>query len=174
MAKRSQFENLTDAERLELAARIRAVTEAVGTQVEAAVVAGVSIGQLKAYVLGNSAPSLVPIGKLCLATGHDLNWVVTGKGRPRLDGARPTVGEAVRDAVADGARTKLEVRTARKLGAALEKVYRVGDGELPAEIDDTVEDAARHIVAMTVDEAECVALVRTLAELHAERRKLKR
>jgi hypothetical protein len=149
------------------------MADELGTRGAAATAGGISTQQLHNIMAGTSRPAALTVAGIAIAAGFDLNWALTGKGPPRLDGSY-TPADAMRDTPVDAVRAKLEVRTARKLGAALEKVYKVGDGELPAEIDDTVEETARHIVAIAADEPECLALVRAVAELHADRRRAKR
>jgi DNA-binding phage protein len=80
MAKRSLFEGLSPEQRAALAGRIRLMVEAVGTQTAAAEVAGISPRQLSDYIQAQGAPSFLPLMRLALHTGFDLNWVATGEG----------------------------------------------------------------------------------------------
>lgn len=111
MAKRSSFRDLTAEERAEFAARMRAMVEAIGTQAQAAEVAGVSVRQLKMYLSGESAPAFLPIGRLAERSGFSLHWVMTGHGaRSAVGTVKPTDPELLGRVVDTIARVYREER----------------------------------------------------------------
>lgn len=78
MAKKSSFGDLSPEDRADLGRRIRTLVQAVGTQAEAARVAGLTTRQLSRMLSGEAAPSLLPIARLAAAAGLSLDWVVGG------------------------------------------------------------------------------------------------
>lgn len=67
--------------------------EAIGTQVEAAAVAGVTDRQFRAYTKSQAQPTFETVARLAQAAGFDLNWAATGRGEPRGPAPRPVATE---------------------------------------------------------------------------------
>lgn len=80
MAGKSSFADMSSDERAAFADRIKQAASRLDTQEAAAVAAGVSLTQLKNWFSGASAPSLLAVARLALASGVDLRWVAYGKG----------------------------------------------------------------------------------------------
>mgnify|MGYP001942471148 FL=1 len=78
MAKKSSFGDLSPQARQDLARRIRALVEAIGTQSAAAETAGLTPRQLSRMLSAEAAPSLLPVAKLASAAGKSLDWVAYG------------------------------------------------------------------------------------------------
>jgi transcriptional regulator with XRE-family HTH domain len=72
--------------RAELGKHIRALVEAVGTQTQAAAIAGITVQQLGRLMRGANAPSLLPLARLSEVTGISLDWVAFGPDHPELTG----------------------------------------------------------------------------------------
>lgn len=150
MAKRSLFDDLTQQEREEFVARLRELVDHFPTQAEAAKVAGVSVGQIKAYIAGRSAPSFLPIARLARAAGRDLNTVLPG-GSPRAP-----------------VPAALDPRLFGRLLDALSTTYqelgvRIGPAELGAIAAQEYQDVA---AAAAESEDEQIAMVRLVAARH--------
>ncbi|HEX2882273.1 MAG TPA: helix-turn-helix transcriptional regulator [Polyangiaceae bacterium] len=80
-ARFSSLQALTPADLAALAARVRETVEAIGTQDEAAEVAGISTRQIKKYVGGEGVPPLPVAAALTRSAGYDLEWLATGLGQ---------------------------------------------------------------------------------------------
>jgi transcriptional regulator with XRE-family HTH domain len=78
----------TDEDLQALAARVRRVVEAIGTQAQAAEVAGVSLRHLKKYLAGEVPISARAAAALSANTGFSLDWLLLGDGPER--GSRKT------------------------------------------------------------------------------------
>jgi transcriptional regulator with XRE-family HTH domain len=117
-------------ERSDLAARLRFLVKRIGTQAEAAKVAGVTPQQLRNLISGKSAPSLQPVANMALHGGVSLDWVVTGQGSPdRRWGLERAV------AAVEGMRPVFALQ--RELSHVLGRVY--GDAGLPMSEDDELD-----------------------------------
>lgn len=151
MAKRALTDDLSEADRAELVARLRSLVERFATQAEAARVAGVSLGQIKAYIAGRSAPSFLPVARLARAAGVDLNEVLPGAGPPAR--SQPL---------------DLDPRLFGRLFDAIGKVYqemgvRLPPSELGALVAEEYKDVAE---AGGASEEEQLAMVRLVAARH--------
>lgn len=126
MPKKSSFGDLSPAERQDLAGRIRALVESVGTQSAAAEVAGLTPRQLSRMLSAEAAPSLLPVARLADAAGESLDWVASGRRRDgvpeRIDPA--LMGEIV-DGVAAAYRGERMQLTDRELGRIAAEEYDV-------------------------------------------------
>jgi transcriptional regulator with XRE-family HTH domain len=86
--------NATDARqswRVAMGKRISDVCAIIGNQMQAAIVAGVSISTLQRYIRGEVDPSLEGMVRIARQAGISLDWLATGEGprRPSVDAADP-------------------------------------------------------------------------------------
>jgi hypothetical protein len=134
--KTSSFQDLSAAQRLELADRVRACADAIGTHAKAAKAARVSVRQLRKYLAGEVVPPLIAAGNLAFGSGHSLEWVLTGRGsRQRSpDGWESRMSAAV--AAADS--TQVTLALGRQVEAALVGIYGDLFGQLSEEDQDII------------------------------------
>ncbi len=76
----------TDADHSALRARLDDVCRLIGTDREAARIAGVSVTQLHRYVTGASEPRVAPVARLARSAGVRLEWLVWGEEPMRQTG----------------------------------------------------------------------------------------
>lgn len=69
--------------------RIEAVADLLGTRINAAFVAGVSVDMLAKYIAGTSRPRFDAMVRLAAAAGVSLDWLATGEGEMLVE-ARET------------------------------------------------------------------------------------
>lgn len=79
MSGKSSFGSMSREQRASFASRIRETVAGFETQ-EAAAAAGVSLTQLKNWMTGASAPSLLAIARLALVHNVDIRWIAYGSG----------------------------------------------------------------------------------------------
>lgn len=156
LAGRSTLNDLDPAAREAFAERLRLVVAAIGTQAEAAEVAGVSLAQLKNYLSGTSAPGFIAVGRLAVRAHIRLEWILTGEGSKEA-GDGP-VHESLRYAE----RTRRAILVAMAIGDHLEALRGV---ELPDEIDDAIGRFAETLAKLVVDEAERTELTECVRDL---------
>ena len=72
----------------ELVRRIEAVCNLLGSRVSAAAVAEVSTDQLARYIKGESQPAFATMGRMAAAAGVRLDWIWSGQGPMREEGAQ--------------------------------------------------------------------------------------
>lgn len=65
------------------AGRLRRVVREIGTQLEAARIAQVSVQQIRRYVSGRNPPPTSVVTRLANASGYTVAWILTGEG-PRM------------------------------------------------------------------------------------------
>lgn len=85
MAKRSALEGWSTDERRALGSRIKSACGRIGTNREAAAVAGVHLSTIEAYVGGRASPSLIAVARLATAAGISLDWIATGRKAAKSD-----------------------------------------------------------------------------------------
>jgi DNA-binding phage protein len=71
----------SDYDQAALAGRIKEMVDHLGTQVEAARIAGISTRQLRTYMSGESNPTFIVIARLTKASGFNSHYVMTGEGQ---------------------------------------------------------------------------------------------
>lgn len=74
-------------ELLPLASRLREAMRAIGTQLEAADVAQVSVQQVRRYVSGRNPPPIDVVTRIAVAAGYHVEWILTGEGPARRPSA---------------------------------------------------------------------------------------
>lgn len=133
------------------------MVEAIGTQPEAADIAGVSLRQLKQYLAGDAAPSMLAMGALAAATGFSIDWLVSGLGN-KMRSARSNVGQ--KDAALESGigmrETLAQIREVKdlfnKLGVRV--VTNEEEDEVISGMLDVLDDAgvpeAHHLVVLRV------------------------
>ncbi len=82
----------TEVDRSALRARLDDVCRLVGTDREAARIAGISVTQLHRYVIGSSEPRVAPVARLARAAEVRLGWLVWGEGQMLSDSRSVTHG----------------------------------------------------------------------------------
>lgn len=79
----------------ELGRRLKQVADSIGTQKDAATLAGVSVSQFARYIKGESEPSFLTIISLCKRANVNVLWLATGEGQMHASGARETAGDHI-------------------------------------------------------------------------------
>lgn len=78
MADNVDKRGFSDEQRKEIADRVRQMVAQFESQALAAEAAKITVRQLKNYTNGESLPSLAAAANLAEATGHSLDWVMSG------------------------------------------------------------------------------------------------
>lgn len=81
--------------------RIDDVCKKIGSQMQAAIVAGVSVSTIQRYIRGEVDPSLEGMMRIANQAGVSLDWLVSGEGPMRPD-AVLTTGQTQQQGVGDG------------------------------------------------------------------------
>jgi transcriptional regulator with XRE-family HTH domain len=149
--KTSSFGQMTADERSGLGKRIREMVEVVGSNAEAAAVAGISVDQLSRLTAGTSSPSFLAVGRLAERTGFSLNWVMSGRGPRYAASAAKATDPELLGRVVD----------------AIARVYREEKVNLPdVELGRLAGEEYDAIVAATEDADERTTMVKLVAEKH--------
>jgi hypothetical protein len=132
-----------------LANRLREVAEAVGTQAEAARLAGVSLTQMQNYLAARSEPRTETLARLAVSSGFSLEWLISGSGPKRSSEASDggtTVGDLFLAIAGSPTASKAHPGGTKELGAAAEflRFVRAGATVLagsPADEPLAIDDA---------------------------------
>lgn len=89
---KTESELLRQSWRKSVGGRIDDVCGQIGSQMQAAIVAGVSVSTIQRYIRGEVDPSLEGMMRLAHQAGVSLDWLATGEGPMRSDAPSPTPG----------------------------------------------------------------------------------
>lgn len=146
--------HIPDPHRVALGQRVEVVALSLGSRAKAAEVAGITTQHLGQLILGKGGePSAITLARLCAASGHSLDWLLTGEGAERRDpkgrearfvkkaASDPALAETVVQATKDGATNRRVLRALQPLGQIwLEAGHPMGAQDLIQMMDELLSE----------------------------------